>query len=64
MTEAQLIAQADFNEVFAVLTTNTRKKRKLLKVAKDMRREAIRMNPVSNEIEKMNDSELLEALLS
>ena len=63
MTKAQLIMQADFNEVFAVLTTNPRKKRKLIKVAKDMRREAIRMDPLPDEIEKLSDSELLEELL-
>ena len=63
MTEAQLITQAEFNEIFAVLTTNAQKKRKLLKVAKDMRKEAINMNPVSEDIEKLSDSELLEELL-
>jgi hypothetical protein len=61
-TPQQLAAQAYSNEIHAIFTSNKRRKAKLLKAAKEMIAEAIRITPVSAEIENMTADELLAEL--
>jgi hypothetical protein len=61
-TPQQLAAQIEANEVWALFTSDKKKKNQLLKSAKAMRTEIIRITNVDDEINKMSDDELLAAL--
>jgi vacuolar-type H+-ATPase subunit I/STV1 len=59
----QLAAQINANEIYAAVS-NDEDSKKLLRVAEKMKIELFRINPVPDEIDNMNDSELLTALRS
>jgi leucyl aminopeptidase len=62
MTATQLATQAYSNEIHAIFTADKRKKNQLLKAAKAMIDEAMRMTEPDEETKNMSDDELLAAL--